>query len=62
VFRLTAVGGKDAGFGTGGRVELDDASGIGGFAIAVDASNRPVVAGRVGTGAGADFTVARFQA
>jgi len=62
VFRLTATGAKDAGFGTGGRAELDDATGIGGFAIAVDSSNRPVVAGRVDSGANADFMVARFQA
>ncbi len=62
VFRLTSAGGKDTGFGSGGRAELGFGDGVGGFAVALDGSHRPVVAGRVGIGDGADFAVARFQA
>jgi uncharacterized delta-60 repeat protein len=62
VFRLTSSGGKDTGFGSGGRAELGFGDGVGGFAVALDGSHRPVVAGRVGIGDDADFAVARFQA
>ncbi|HEY7280472.1 MAG TPA: hypothetical protein VID47_02660 [Actinomycetota bacterium] len=63
VFRLTPGGAKDTGFGSGGRAQLEfGTGGVGGFAVALDASHRPVVAGRVGIGDDADFAVARFQA
>ena len=62
VFRLTSGGAKDTGFGSGGRAQLGFGDGVGGFAVALDGSHRPVVAGRVGIGDDADFAVARFQA
>jgi uncharacterized delta-60 repeat protein len=62
VFRLNNGGGKDTGFGSGGRAELAFGDGDGGFAVALDGSHRPVVAGRVGIGDSADFAVVRFQA
>ena len=62
VFRLTSGGAKDTGFGSGGRAQLGFGDGVGGFAVALDGSHRPVVDGRVGIGDDADFAVARFQA
>ena len=61
VFRLQKSGAPDTGFGTGGRAEVNDPGGIGGFGEALDASGRIIAVGRVGVGSDADFAAARLQ-
>jgi uncharacterized delta-60 repeat protein len=61
-YRLTAAGGKDLTFGSSGRATFEDPTGIGGFAVALDGSHRPVIGGRVNSGNLGDFAVVRFQA
>jgi uncharacterized delta-60 repeat protein len=62
VYRLTSSGGKDLAYGTAGAATVEDPDGIGGFGLAVDASNRAIAVGRAGIGNDADFAVARLQA
>jgi hypothetical protein len=61
VFRLQKSGAPDTGFGTGGRAEVDDPGGVGGFGEAIDASGRIVAVGRIGVGPDADFVAVWLQ-
>jgi uncharacterized delta-60 repeat protein len=60
VFRLQKSGAPDTGFGTGGRAEVADPAGVGGFGETLDASGRIVAVGRVGVGSDADFAAVRL--
>lgn len=60
VFRLEAGGGADAGFGSGGRAEVEFPGGVGGFGLTLDPDDRIVAVGRVGSGSDGDFAAARL--